>query len=393
MHKSLVKAINDVTKLSKPQKKFLIILINVFIAVVGNANYRNLSRYCSISEKTIARWFNKGISFIQVNMLMISIIPDKHDKIADIDASFIEKSGKHTEGLAMFWSGASGESKKGLEMSLISIVDVNANTAYALDAKQTIDDEKKSRADLYADHIESVFDQLKTLEIKYVVADAFYTKNVFVNRLFDNGFEMVGKLRCDANLKWLYDGDQTGVGRPKSYDGKVKFNQIERFTFQGTIDGNANVYNAIVYSPNMKKEINVVMLLNVDNSSYALLFSTDLSLDAFTIIKYYKSRFQIEFVIRDAKQYTGLMDSQARNSKAINSHLNISLMALNCLKIEDALSKNSFEKSVISIASWKRVKYNEHYMEAIFRKLEIEKDTEKYHQIFDELRNYGAIAA
>ena len=51
MHKSLVKAINDVTTLSKPQKKFLIIIINVFIVVVGNANYRNLSRYCSISEK------------------------------------------------------------------------------------------------------------------------------------------------------------------------------------------------------------------------------------------------------------------------------------------------------------------------------------------------------
>tara|TARA_B110000116_G_C16306683_1_gene346230 strand:- start:19 stop:450 length:432 start_codon:yes stop_codon:yes gene_type:complete len=143
----------------------------------------------------------------------------------------------------------------------------------------------------------------------------------------------------------------------------------------------------------MKKKINVVMLLNTDNSSYALLFSTDLSLNAFTIIKYYKSRFQIEFVIRDAKQYTGLMDAQARNSKAINAHLNISLMALNSLKIEDALIKKSFEKSVISIASWKRIKYNEHYMQAIFRKLEIEKDTEKCNRIFDELRNYGAIAA
>ena len=388
MHQSLVKAINELTTLSKLQRKFLIIIINVFIAVVGNANYRNLSRYCIISEKTIARWFNKGISFIQVNILMISIIPDHHDKIAAIDASFIKKSSKHTEGLAMFWSGASGESKKGLEMSLISIVDINANTAYALDAKQTVDDEKKSRADLYADHIESVFDELKRLNIRYVVADAFYTKNVFVNRLFNNGFKMVGKLRCDANLKWLYDGDQS---RPKSYDGKVKFNQTERFTFQSTIYG--NVYNAVVYSPNMKKKINVVMLINAYNSSYALLFSTDLNLEAFTIIKYYKSRFQIEFVIRDAKQYTGLIDSQARNSKAINTHLNISLMALNSLKIEDALIKKSFDKSVISIASWKRIKYNEHYMEAIFRKLKIDKDHEKHHQIFDELRNYGAIAA
>jgi hypothetical protein len=55
--------------------------------------------------------------------------------------------------------------------------------------------------------------------------------------------------------------------------------------------------------------------------------------------------------------------------------------------------KHTLEKSVISIASWKRIKYNEHYMEAIFRKLGIEKDTEKYNQIFDELRNYGVIAA
>ena len=89
------------------------------------------------------------------------------------------------------------------------------------------------------------------------------------------------------------------------------------------------------------------MLINTNTSGYTLLFSTDLTLDALAIAKYYKARFQIEFVIRDAKQYTGLVDNQARNSKAINSHLNISLMALNTLKIEDAFSKNSFKKSVI----------------------------------------------
>ena len=135
------------------------------------------------------------------------------------------------------------------------------------------------------------------------------------------------------------------------------------------------------------------MLVNRNTSGYALLFSTDLTLDALAIVKYYKARFQIEFVIRDAKQYTGLMDNQARNSKAINSHLNISLMVLNTLKIKDALSKNSLKQSVISIASWKRIKFNENYMEAIFSKLEIDRDDEKYNKIFDELRYYGAIAA
>ena len=121
-------------------------------------------------------------------------------------------------------------------------------------------------------------------------------------------------------------------------------------------------------------------------------FLTDVSLNAFTIIKYYRSRFQIEFVIRGTKQYAGLMNSQARNSKVINTHLNlISSMALTSLTIEDASIKKSFEKSVIPMASWKRIKYDEHYMEAIVRKLEIEKDTEKYNQIFDESRNYWAI--
>ena len=34
-----------------------------------------------------------------------------------------------------------------------------------------------------------------------------------------------------------------------------------------------------------------------------------------TLIACYKARFQIEFVFRDAKQYTGLMDCQSRKQK------------------------------------------------------------------------------
>ena len=83
-------------------------IIQVFIAVMGHQNYRNLSRYCHTSEKTISRWFNKGICFLQINMLLILKTPQQHNKIGAIDASFINKSGKHTEGLSMFWSGADG---------------------------------------------------------------------------------------------------------------------------------------------------------------------------------------------------------------------------------------------------------------------------------------------
>jgi hypothetical protein len=51
---------------------------------------------------------------------------------------------------------------------------------------------------------------------------------------------------------------------------------------------------------NLKRTIRVVYLLK--NTGYAVLFSTDTELDALTLYRYYKARFQIEFLFRDAKR-------------------------------------------------------------------------------------------
>ena len=45
---------------------------------------------------------------------------------------------------------------------------------------------------------------------------------------------------------------------------------------------------------------------DVNKISSALLFSTDIQLPVTEICHYYKVRFQIEFLFRDTKQYTGL---------------------------------------------------------------------------------------
>jgi len=392
MHHSIAESIDNINSLTKPTKTFLKVILDTFTIYRGKANYTNLSRYCDFTEKTIRRWFSKGILCLSINSTLLRHIPSNHEKIGAIDASFIRKSGKHTAGLAMFWSGCDGKSKKGLEMSLITIVDIDANTAYGLDARQTIIQEDKTRADLYADHIENSFDELRNHGVTHIAADAYYTKNVFIDRLTDNGFHIVGKLRRDANLKWLYGGMQTGIGRPKKYDGKVVFGEFDKFQQEDVIDG-VTIYSAEVYAVKMKKKIKVVLLYNRDEEAYALLFSTDLLLSSQTIIKYYKARFQIEFFIRDSKQHTGLMDCQARKSCAINTHLNMSITALNVLKIEDCIAKKSFSQSVISIASWKCVKFNKHYLSGILSMLEISKDDDKYIAVYDAFSDYGAIAA
>ena len=60
--------------------------------------------------------------------------------IAAIDCSFIPKAGKNTFGLDKFWSGVANRTKKGLELSLLALIDVASGTAWSLDATQTPSD-------------------------------------------------------------------------------------------------------------------------------------------------------------------------------------------------------------------------------------------------------------
>ena len=66
-------------------------------------------------------------------------------------------------------------------------------------------------------------------------------------------------------------------------------------------------------SPSLKRSIRVVYPVRRQKHrvSTALLFSTDIRLSAKDIHRFYKARFQIEFLFRDAGQFAGLSDCQA----------------------------------------------------------------------------------
>ena len=65
-----------------------------------------------------------------------------------------------------------------------------------------------------------------------------------------------------------------------------------------------------------------------------LYFSTDLQQDGKQILQYYRSRFQIEYLYRDAKQHTGLTDCQTRSENKLVFHFNASLKAVNLAKYD-----------------------------------------------------------
>ena len=123
------------------------------------------------------------------------------------------------------------------------------------------------------------------------------------------------------------------------------------------------------------------------------MFSTDLDLSALDIYRFYKARFQIEFVFRDAKQFTGLADSQARAQEKLDWHFNASFTALNVTKIIDRLGKEKLDSDrAFSMASWKVRFYNEILIDRVFSMLNVNSTSIKLTPLFEELRNHGAVS-
>jgi hypothetical protein len=110
------------------------------------ANFTNLSRYGKYSERggspatqrTYRRQYQKSFDFIPFHAQTIAaaIEPSK-EQVAAMDCSFISKSGKQTWGLDNFYNGSISKSQKGLEISVIVVVDVSAHQGYTLSVKQT----------------------------------------------------------------------------------------------------------------------------------------------------------------------------------------------------------------------------------------------------------------
>jgi len=168
--------LNSMSSVKKPQKKAMVIILTPLAYFQGRANFRNLSRFCSLCEETLGRWSLRSFSYQEFNRILLQRTQNlDSDWIASIDASFLPKSGKATEGLGYFYSGSQSKVQKGLEMSLLSVTDMKANTGFGLLAKQTLDQEFSdamagNRIDQAVDQIQDCKTELDMLGIQ----DLFY---------------------------------------------------------------------------------------------------------------------------------------------------------------------------------------------------------------------------
>lgn len=220
---------------AKPQRKFFLTLFVTMLVTRGRINFMNLSRHSTLSDKTYRRQFRPDFDFLAFNQTTVEqAVPHESTKLFAQDASFSQKSGKQTYGLDTLGNGCASRAERGLEVSLISIVDVAANQGFALSAEQTPPclprqkrEQTATRIDLYLSHLHRTAPYFPT-EVTLGVVDGFYAKRKFVDGVALMGYQMVSKLRCDARLLYLYSGVQKKRGRRRKYDGKVCFSDLSR---------------------------------------------------------------------------------------------------------------------------------------------------------------------
>ena len=382
----------------KPQRHFIAHLLGLLLMLPGHATFRNLSRYSSYHERTFARWYERPFDFISLNKMAITqVIPPDHQQALVIDATFIAKSGAHTYGLERFWNSRQRRSEKGLEVSAIAWLDIIDNCACGLSVEQTPPSDKgaepqATRIDAYLEQLRGVVLGHQLQHLRYVITDGYYSKRKFLDGVRALGMHQIGKLRHDANLRYLYQGPRRpGPGRPKTYDGKVQWDDLSRFERLPSDDDTVVLYHQVLNHVHLRRNLRVVLVVDTRTRRRAVLFSTDTDMEAQALYRSYKARFQIEFLFRDAKQFTSLSACQARSQAKLHFHFNASMSALTLGKLQ-AWQQSGGSQAGFSMASVKRRAFNQHLLERISQHLAQGHSLDKSSPGYEALCDYGTIA-
>jgi len=381
--------------INKSQSRFIVVTMGLFLGIIGRINFLQLSRYSKYGEQYFRKQFEKGFDFMQLNSILIQSNCSSNLAIA-FDPCYISKSGKHTPQVGWYWSGVANSTKWGLEIGGLGVIDIDNHSAFHLEALQTKQDSNLSLLLQYANSILQHKEPLQKLS-KYILVDAYFSKEPFVTSICNENFEIISRLRTDAHLQYEYTGLQKkGRGRPKTFNGKIDYKNIDLNYFkQIEVCKNEKIYQAKLYSKALKRWINLVIVFTFRKGKWTHknYFSTDLNLDAKKLIEYYRSRFQIEFLYRDAKQNTSLNHCQARSENKLYMHFNLALTAVNIAKITHWIPLKKEKRLTFSMRDVKTFYSNELHLNRFIKGFGIFANTKKNKSIIMKLRDFGKIAA
>jgi hypothetical protein len=364
---AILSKMSDITKC---QFKFIPHVVRLFLSIRGRLTYLNLDRHGDYCEQSFRINYEKTFDFKSYNTSLIQTYCGD-ELIWIFDPSYLAKSGKHTPGIGYFWSGCAGAMKWGLELSALAIGDIDNHTAmhYHVTQTQAIKGEESLRM-YYAKLLVEQAEELQKLS-KILAVDAFFSKKPFVDSICAAGFTIISRLQNNIHLRYAYTGEKrAGRGRPQEYDGKIdpKNVSLDHFTLVKS-DETARIYEGIAHVRCLKRwgKIVIVHYLKEDGTvrNVSIYYCSDKEMAGLKVYQYYRLRYQIEFLFRDAKGHLGLEHSQSRQEKAIDFHCNMALTTLNTAKAMHWFDKPKAQRPPFSMADIKTQYVNQQLLDRL----------------------------
>ena len=383
------------------------------LSMTGQVTMRNISRWTSEggSYRTVQRFFNTVIPWGSVYWVFFrTYLFDRESAyILAGDETVVSKSGESTYGLSRFFSSVSGKTIPSLGFLSLSLVSVKEQRSYPMIMEQIVRGDTCSPGPPETSHprdttqtplpqrkrgrpkgsqnrnkteveLSDTLKQIQTMlqgvlkriddliPVRYLVLDGYFGHNNALQMTQQCGLELISKLRVNTALYLPPTEPYTGRGRPRLYGERFDPQQIDpkyRVSLQTQGNITTEVYQAQLRHKKFPEPLNVVCILKTHlrthRKSHVLLFSSDLTLDAETLMDYYSLRFQLEFNFRDAKQYWGLEDFMNVNKTPVNNAANLSMFTVNVsAKLLEPARVELPEASVLDLkAHYRGLKYVE----------------------------------
>ena len=416
-------------------------VVLALLAMTGRVTMQNLSRWTSEggSYRTIQRFFNTVIPWGTVYWVFFStyLLDRESTYILAGDETTVSKSGQSTYGLSRFFSSAHGKTIPSLAFLGLSLVSVKARRSYPMLMEQIVRGDTHSRSSPASEDRDEtqpfapqrtrgrpkgsrnrnktdvrLSDTLKHLQtmvkallarvddlipLRYLVLDGYFGHNNALQMAKQCRLSLISKLRVNTALYFPPTMPYAGRGHPRIYGQRFNPQQMDgKYRVSTETQGNITTEVYQVSKLRHKKfpdPLNVVCILKThlltQHKSHVLLFSSDLALDAETLIDYYALRFQIEFNFRDAKQYWGLEDFMNVNKTPVNNAANLSMFMVNVsAKLLTPLRLEHSEWSVLDLkARYRGAKYLHETLKILPQK----PDTIVIDQIAERLGSIGAV--
>ncbi|MCY6356207.1 IS701 family transposase [Clostridium sp. ZS2-4] len=337
--------LNDVNYgMNKPQFHHLTTIVNGLINLSGTKSLLKISEHILTAKSSSSiyrflsrsKWDDSLIDRNRINYLKLHLerlIKPKSVGFLVIDDTVNPKvQAKKMQGLSYNHSHTEGKNLWShcvvTSNLLIGDISIPLNYKTYLNEENCTKYNKifKGKTDIATEFITS-FEKPSNCDKIYCLVDSWYTSQKLIDNTLMQGFHLIGALKSNRKISPLGISMQL-----KEFAKYINPSTLDVVTVKG------KEYRVYKYEGKVSKVENALVLIcyEVDGESFkkpVYLMSTDIELNAQTIIKYYLNRWSIETNYKYFKSHLGFDEYKVQSILSIERYFLLVFLAINFLEI------------------------------------------------------------